>query len=100
MRISVDGMGCRRCVRKVTARLRDVPGVRTVVADLQGHYIVLTGDMSDHDVKAALETVADLTVLGQVHDSAAGERVLTAALASRAMHREAQTSSQRKRDQP
>jgi copper chaperone CopZ len=57
MRISVDGMGCRRCVRKVTACLRDVPGVRTVVADPHGHYVVLTGDMSEHDVEAALESL-------------------------------------------
>ena len=29
----VGGMSCRRCVREVTARLRDVPGVETVSAN-------------------------------------------------------------------
>ena len=33
MTLYVGGMGCRRCVREVTARLRDVSGVQTVVAD-------------------------------------------------------------------
>ena len=33
MTLYVGGMGCRRCVREVTARLRDVPGVQMVVAD-------------------------------------------------------------------
>ena len=31
--LTVGGMSCRRCVREVTARLRDVPGVETVSAN-------------------------------------------------------------------
>ena len=31
--LMVGGMRCRHCVREVTARLRDVPGLDTVTAD-------------------------------------------------------------------
>ena len=31
--LRVGGMRCRHCVRDVTARLRDVPGIDTVTAD-------------------------------------------------------------------
>ena len=31
--LMIDGMRCRHCVREVTSRLRDVPGVDTVTAD-------------------------------------------------------------------
>ena len=33
LELFVGGMSCRRCVREVTARLRDVPGVETVSAN-------------------------------------------------------------------
>jgi copper chaperone CopZ len=51
----VDGMGCRACVREVTARLRDVPGVETVAADHRRSVVVLVGSMSRAGVLAALE---------------------------------------------
>ena len=50
----VGGMGCRHCVREVTARLRDVPGVERVVADASTSRVLLTGSMSTSDVLAAL----------------------------------------------
>lgn len=53
LRLSVDGMGCRRCVREVTSRLRDVPGVSTVAADVSTSTVRLAGSMSDADVLAA-----------------------------------------------
>jgi copper chaperone CopZ len=53
--LHVDGMGCRHCVREVTARLRDVPGVRTVAADQSRSVVVLAGSMSTSGVLAALE---------------------------------------------
>ena len=53
LRVSVQGMGCRRCVREVTGRLRDVPGVNTVVADIATRTVRLGGSMTDADVLAA-----------------------------------------------
>jgi copper chaperone CopZ len=47
-------MRCRRCVRKVTARLRDVPGVETVMADTESSVVRLAGTMSVEDVLGAL----------------------------------------------
>jgi copper chaperone CopZ len=49
----VGGMGCRRCVREVTARLRDVSGVETVSANPGDCMVRLTGSMKLADVLAA-----------------------------------------------
>ena len=54
LHLLVGGMGCRHCVREVTARLRDVPGVERVVADASTNRVRLTGSMSRTDVLAAL----------------------------------------------
>ena len=54
LELSVAEMGCRRCVREVTARLRDVPGVLTVTADVTRSQITLTGAMNEDAVRAAL----------------------------------------------
>ena len=47
------GMGCRRCVRDVTARLRDVPGVETIATDTVNNLVLLRGTMTARDVLAA-----------------------------------------------
>lgn len=52
IRLHVGGMACRRCVREVTARLRDVPGVETVAADAARSEVRLSGVMTDVDVLA------------------------------------------------
>ena len=49
----VGGMGCRRCVREVTARLRDVTGVETVTADPDSCVVRLSGSMELVDVLTA-----------------------------------------------
>ena len=53
--LHVDGMSCRDCVREVTARLRDVPGVETVRADHRRSVVLLSGSMSREPVLAALQ---------------------------------------------
>jgi copper chaperone CopZ len=54
----VPDMGCRRCVRLVTARLRDLPGVVTVEADARTAELVLHGDVTEDQVRGALAEVA------------------------------------------
>ena len=41
--LRVPGMTCRRCVRIVTARLRDLPGVVMVAADAATEEVVVHG---------------------------------------------------------
>ena len=53
--LHVDGMGCRDCVREVTARLRDVPGVETVTADYRRSVVLLGGSVRREAVLAALQ---------------------------------------------
>ena len=55
--VSVAGMTCRHCVRTVSARLRDVPGVVAVQADATTTTVVLHGTMDADDVLAALDEV-------------------------------------------
>lgn len=54
----VGAMRCPRCVREVTASLRDVPGVQTVVADSAASTVRLGGSMVVEDVLAALAGTA------------------------------------------
>jgi copper chaperone CopZ len=49
----VGGMTCRRCVREVTARLRDVPGVETISANPDDCMVKLSGSMTLADVLVA-----------------------------------------------
>lgn len=73
LRLYVDGMGCRQCVREVTARLRDVPGVETVAADHRRSVVVLVGSMTRDGVLAALEaTRFQIRWLGPDRDGTAG----------------------------
>ena len=53
LNLFVGGMSCRRCVREVTARLRDVPGVETVSANPSDCVVRLSGSMQLADVLAA-----------------------------------------------
>jgi copper chaperone CopZ len=54
LNLFVGGMSCRRCVREVTALVRDVAGVETVSANAGDCVVRLTGSMQAADVLAAL----------------------------------------------
>ena len=54
LELTVAGMGCRHAVRSVTAHLRDVLGVETVVADPRAGVVTLTGTMRAEDLSAAI----------------------------------------------
>lgn len=54
----VPDMRCRRCVRLVTARLRDLPGLVTVEADTRTAELVVHGDVTEDQLRDALAEVA------------------------------------------
>ncbi len=71
LHLLVGGMTCRTCVREVTARLRDVPGVERVVADAASHRVELHGSMTEPDVlEAFMGTAFRARVLARDTDSA------------------------------
>lgn len=51
---SVDGMRCRRCVRRATALVRDIDGVHAVTADAGSGLLTVRGTMSDIDIVRSL----------------------------------------------
>jgi copper chaperone CopZ len=55
--LHVPDMRCRRCVRSVTARLRDLPGVVTVEADATTGELVVRGEVTVGQVREALADV-------------------------------------------
>lgn len=59
----ISGMGCRRCIREVTGRLRDIPGVVTVTADASRCRVVVRGTMTARDVLATFEDSAHVVTL-------------------------------------
>jgi copper chaperone CopZ len=76
MTLHVDGMRCRRCVREVTRRLRDVPGVETVVADAGTATVRLGGAMVLAEVlRAFVGTTYQPTVVANSDGTATGKPV-------------------------
>ena len=76
LHLFVGGMSCRRCVREVTARLRDVPGVETVSADPGACVVRLSGSMQLEDVLAAFTgTTYRPEVTGTANDDSGGTAV-------------------------
>ena len=71
----VGGMSCRRCVREVTARLRDVPGVETVNANPCDCMVRLSGSMKLADVLAAF---TGTTYRAQLDGTRSGDSAETA----------------------
>ena len=71
LHLFVGGMSCRRCVREVTARLRDVPGVETVSANPGDCVVRLSGSMQLADVLAAF---AGTTYRPQLDGTRRGQR--------------------------
>jgi copper chaperone CopZ len=57
-------MGCRRCVRAVSAAVSDVPGVRTVEVDVAHRTVRVTGDANPVLVYAAVERAGFGAVTG------------------------------------
>jgi cation transport ATPase len=53
LNLFVGGMSCRRCVREVTALVRDVAGVETVSANAGDCVVRLTGSMQAGSMQAA-----------------------------------------------
>ena len=51
---SVDGMRCRRCVRRATARVREVEGVHAVTADAKSALLTVRGTMTGSDIVVSL----------------------------------------------
>jgi copper chaperone CopZ len=56
-------MACPRCVRAVTASLRDLDGVRTVQADTTSATVILSGDV---EIGAALQALHDCGYRGSL----------------------------------
>jgi copper chaperone CopZ len=70
----VGNMSCRRCVREVTARLRDVVGVETVAADHGRSTVHLSGVMDVADVLAAfVGTTYRPQLVRNSHETADGQ---------------------------
>jgi copper chaperone CopZ len=64
IQLSVPRMSCRHGVRVVTARLRDLPGVEVVQADLTTATLVVHGAVAEEQVRAALDAAGFPAVPG------------------------------------
>jgi copper chaperone len=53
LRFSVPGMTCGHCVAAVRGEIEKVPGVRTVLVDLETKAVVVTGEAFDPVAVAA-----------------------------------------------
>lgn len=74
MTLHVGGMSCRRCVREVTARLRDVSGVELVAADYGTSTVRLIGAMTVPDVlRAFVGTTYRPEVVANSNGTATGQ---------------------------
>ena len=52
-------MRCRRCVRRATARVRDVEGVHAVTADANSGLLTVRGTMTGIDIVVSLRNTGE-----------------------------------------
>jgi copper chaperone CopZ len=52
--VLIDRHLCRRCVRAVSRRLRDLPGVRSFVVDVAEGRVTVVGDIDRAALEAAV----------------------------------------------
>lgn len=52
---TIQGMTCDHCKNSVTEEVREVAGVESIEVDVATGRLSVTGDVSDDDVKAAVE---------------------------------------------
>ena len=52
--ISVEGMTCMGCVRKLENKIGDIPGVKSFVVDLKPGRVRIEGDVSDADIRQTI----------------------------------------------
>jgi copper chaperone len=69
IRFQVPGVGCRRCVRTLSAAVSDVPGVRTVQVDVAHATVDVTGDADPAMVHAAIVQAGFPTATRQAADA-------------------------------
>lgn len=69
LELIIDGMRCRRCARRASGMLRDVPGVVTLTADPRTGTATLGGSMTPDLVLDALAAGGFAARVS--HDSAA-----------------------------
>jgi copper chaperone CopZ len=51
---TVVGMTCQHCVLSVTEEVSEVPGVQDIDVDLAAGRLVVSGDVSDEAIRAAV----------------------------------------------
>ena len=56
--VTIEGLMCQNCVKHATKALNDLPGV-TATVDLESKTAVVTGEVSDEAIKAAIAEAGD-----------------------------------------
>jgi copper chaperone len=62
---SIEGMTCTHCVAAITSEVRLIPGISSVLVDLNSHAMSVTGDAIDDVLVAAAVTEAGYSVISR-----------------------------------